>query len=110
PLPVSRLRRMTEDASDFEELLEKVEQIKTSDIYSDNMTGRKEESLRFLKNMFGGEHVDLKKMLASEDAELADAVMENSEAARLLKDHWKQPLLQYLHRAHYDNKKDEEKA
>ena len=111
PLPVSRLRRMTEDASDFEELLEKVEQIKTSDISSDKMKSRKEESLLFLKNMFGGEHVDLKKMLASEDAELVDAVMKNSEAARLLKDHWKQPLLQYLHRAHYDRKdKEKEKA
>ena len=85
-------------------MLEKVEQIKTSDISSENPEGRKGASLRFLKHMFGGEHMDLKTMLAAEDAELADAVMKNSEAVRLLKDSWKQPLLQYLHRAHYDKK------
>ncbi len=100
-LPLKRIRKMVSDATDYEDLLDRVDRIKTSDVSSEKEIGNKEAVLSFLKEMYGEDAESRKRIWPSEDGSLAELIWKDEGAREQLLKEWKTPLLQYLHIAHY---------
>lgn len=103
-LPVNRFRRMTEEASSLEDLINLVNSIKTSDVSSEKEIGNRDAALIFLKEMYGEKEEDRKRIWPSDDGRLADMIWKDDGARELLLKEWKIPLLQYLQMAQYGKK------
>lgn len=119
-LPIARLRLMLSEADSYENLQKLINGMKESDVSSEKVTSKREDSTRFLESIYGkmssdeekssgkkkSEDTDsskkriLKKILQSETG-LWEAVEKNQTAENILMKKWKLPLEILLHAQHY---------
>lgn len=109
-LPSGRLRLMLQESKDINDLWKKVESMKISDVDSEDLLGRKNNSKHLLEKMYGNknEEIDFYKMI--EDEKLKKALKNNEEVMNRVKNNWKEPLFTVLHICHYQKNKENQKG
>lgn len=97
-IPVSRLRLMLSEAKSYEDLVNRINDMKESDVSSVSR-GKKVES-RELIDVLYDEKEPLKKALESEEG-LYEEIRKDADACQMIQKKWKLPLSILLHTMHY---------
>lgn len=97
-VPVGRLRLMLQESADICDLWAKIEEMKTSDVSSEDV-GKKKNTSELIKRFYGNKTIDYKQII--KDEQLWEEVNSNSVVYEMVKKHWKEPLFTLLHMIHY---------
>jgi len=98
---VGRLRLMTSEASDYADLLARIESIKASDESAENQVSDGKKALKCVCDVCGDRKVELSHLLAGHEALLSFAEADRA-AKEQLEGEWKAALMSLLHMAYFD--------
>ena len=100
-VPVSRLRLMLSEASDYADLLKRVSTMKTSDRSSVNEKGKRTITEELLRDFYGPVDTEPLEKILGTDQELYQELSKDRKAMEEIGKMWKLPLDQLLHNMHY---------
>ena len=102
-VPIRRLRRMVEEAADYEDLLRRVDSIKESDVDSRNRISRRQRAKDMLSDIYAYDEKNPDRLLEkvfSYEPGLYPLLVKNQFMDEINK-MWKLPLTLILHTLHY---------
>ncbi len=102
-VPIRRLRRMVEEAADYEDLLRRVDSIKESDVDSRNRISRRQRAKDMLSDIYAYDEKNPDRLLEkvfSYEPGLYPLLVKNQLMDEINK-MWKLPLTLILHTLHY---------